>query len=495
MHKWLTRQVSVRANVRRVDEWAGLRIARTEWPAAVDRGLRGLTQAANGGNLWWGVAGGLALTGRRGRTAAGTAMVSLGAAALVANLIAKPLLRTSRPSGQFLSTRATRRLARTPRSASWPSGHTANAVAFATATTLVSPARGAAVLPVAGAVAFSRLHVGAHWLSDVVGGAAIGVGSAVAVDSVRRRIAARHAGSSEYVHLPELPDGTGLYLIVNPHAGPSSGPAAQLDEVILRQFLAELPGADVHTLTEDDDAEALLTDAARSGRYTAIGAAGGDGTLGVAAAVAAEHRIPFFIAAHGTLNHFAKAIGVGHGSDSLRALRTGCGRSATLVEVTIGSLRVPMLNTFSTGVYPEMVARRDQDLHQLPKPVAAVIAGATELAHAHPTRWTVDDRPVEAVSIFVGNGDYGTPGAPLPGSRIPGVHTLDAWLLGARSAGQDWTHRAPGVRRLRGVPTLRIDGARTVAVDGETYDVPAGTTVTLRVERRAVSVYAPELGS
>jgi diacylglycerol kinase family enzyme/membrane-associated phospholipid phosphatase len=474
-----------------MDENVGRRIAATQWPTAVDRGLRGLSEAADGGKLWWGVAGGLALTGAKGRSAARTAMLSLGCAALAANLIAKPLAGTARPTAPFQSSRATRRLARFPRSTSWPSGHTANAVAFATATALVSPARGLAVAPVAGAVAFSRLHVGAHWLSDVLGGAAIGAGSAVAVDAVRRRVAERHAGSSTHVDLPALPDGAGLYLIVNPHSGPDSGPAARLDEVVLLQFLAAIPRADVHTLTEDDDVEDLMTDAARSGRYTAIGAAGGDGTLGVAAAVAADHGIPFFVAPHGTLNHFARALGLDHGSDSLDALAHGTGRSASLAEVRVGSTRIPMLNTFSAGVYPEIVERRDERLHQLPKAVAAVVAGATELAGARPTRWTVDDEQVDALSVFIGNGDYGAPGAPLPGSRVPGSHTLDVWLLGVTSGADDWSQRVPGVRRRRGATTLRLDGAERVAVDGEIYDVPPGRAVTLEIRDRPVSVYAP----
>ena len=34
---------------------------------------------------------------------------------------------------------------------------------------------GLIVAPLAGAVAYSRLHVGAHWLSDVLGGITIGI--------------------------------------------------------------------------------------------------------------------------------------------------------------------------------------------------------------------------------------------------------------------------------------------------------------------------------
>ncbi|WP_247046220.1 phosphatase PAP2 family protein [Arthrobacter rhizosphaerae] len=44
---------------------------------------------------------------------------------------------------------------------------------------LVSPGWGAAVLPVAAGVAYSRVHTGAHWPSDVLLGSGVGVLAAV----------------------------------------------------------------------------------------------------------------------------------------------------------------------------------------------------------------------------------------------------------------------------------------------------------------------------
>jgi undecaprenyl-diphosphatase len=63
---------------------------------------------------------------------------------------------------------------RSPRSASFPSGHTL--AAFCTAVVLAdSPGERAAYLGFASTVAVSRIHLGAHHASDVVGGAAIGL--------------------------------------------------------------------------------------------------------------------------------------------------------------------------------------------------------------------------------------------------------------------------------------------------------------------------------
>ena len=61
-----------------------------------------------------------------------------------------------------------------------PSGHSASAAAFALGVGLVRPALGAALAPLAGGVAYSRVHTGAHWPSDVFFGSAIGAGAALA---------------------------------------------------------------------------------------------------------------------------------------------------------------------------------------------------------------------------------------------------------------------------------------------------------------------------
>ncbi|MEU6672146.1 phosphatase PAP2 family protein [Streptomyces sp. NPDC046727] len=71
-----------------------------------------------------------------------------------------------------------RRGRRRPDSSSFPSGHTAAAVAFTTAVAPTWPAAGALCAVLAAMVALERVQSGAHYPSDVAVGAAIGLASA-----------------------------------------------------------------------------------------------------------------------------------------------------------------------------------------------------------------------------------------------------------------------------------------------------------------------------
>jgi membrane-associated phospholipid phosphatase len=140
---------------------------------ALDRSLVALTRSANYSRLWLLIAGGLVLFGdAQGRRAARRGLIAIAIAAAVANGPAKLLVRRRRPSSPSRPT-----LIRTPRSTSFPSGHTAAAFAFATGACGELPALGLALTPLAGAVAYSRVHTGVHYPSDIAAGVAIGVGS------------------------------------------------------------------------------------------------------------------------------------------------------------------------------------------------------------------------------------------------------------------------------------------------------------------------------
>jgi undecaprenyl-diphosphatase len=158
--------------VQHLDERLMRRFRRRRW-GALDGSLVAVTRAANYSRLWLAIAAGLAtFGGRRGRRAAEDGLIAIAIAAVVANGPAKLLVRRRRPDRQFRPT-----LIRIPRSTSFPSGHSATAFAFATGACAELPQLAPVLIPLAGAVAYSRVHTGVHYPSDVVAGAAIGVGS------------------------------------------------------------------------------------------------------------------------------------------------------------------------------------------------------------------------------------------------------------------------------------------------------------------------------
>ena len=63
---------------------------------------------------------------------------------------------------------------------SFPSGHTAAAVSVATTLTLAQPLLAPVLVPLAGLVGYSRVHLRVHYLSDVLAGAGLGLAGAIA---------------------------------------------------------------------------------------------------------------------------------------------------------------------------------------------------------------------------------------------------------------------------------------------------------------------------
>ncbi|WP_245989540.1 phosphatase PAP2 family protein, partial [Agromyces tardus] len=160
--------------VLRTDAAAARVVNRRHTHPLVDRFWSRVTGFADRGVLWFTAAGVLAVVGRRRAAARG--ILSLLAASALTNLIAKRVFGGDRPL--LADIPVGRRLPRQPSSRTFPSGHSASAAAFTAGVALESPGIGAALAPVALGVGYSRLHVGAHWLSDVVGGLALGAGVA-----------------------------------------------------------------------------------------------------------------------------------------------------------------------------------------------------------------------------------------------------------------------------------------------------------------------------
>lgn len=173
--------------VRRLDRATNRRINASQSWHAHDRAYSRLSHLTDRGLLWYAAAAVLMVLGHRRAALRGVG--SMIVAGVVSDVVVKRFFDGLRPVHGEVP--ITRRLRVYPTTTSFPSGHSASAAGFATGVALESAGAGAIVAPVAAAVAYSRMHVGAHWLSDVVGG--IGIGVVVAILG-RLLVPARRSG-------------------------------------------------------------------------------------------------------------------------------------------------------------------------------------------------------------------------------------------------------------------------------------------------------------
>jgi undecaprenyl-diphosphatase len=183
---------AILADVASVDQAVYSAVARTETPT-LDRAMRGLSGAADYSKLSLCAAAVLALGGgARGRRAAASGLVSVAVTEAIVNAVIKPLGRRRRPDPAAGAVPAVR-LVRMPGSRSFPSGHTAAAVAFAHGVSREMPWAGVPLYALAAAVGYSRVHTGVHYPGDVLGGAVLG---AIISDATTASLARRADHSS-----------------------------------------------------------------------------------------------------------------------------------------------------------------------------------------------------------------------------------------------------------------------------------------------------------
>ncbi|MFD5278263.1 bifunctional phosphatase PAP2/diacylglycerol kinase family protein [Pseudarthrobacter sp. NPDC058362] len=462
--------------------------------------FRRLSAAANHGKLWMGAAAVMAAFPGKPRRAALHGLIAQAVASAVTNMGFKTLLPRARPLPEHLP--VFRFVHPQPTSSSMPSGHSASAVAFATGAGLIHPALGAVLAPVAAGVAYSRVHTGAHWPSDVVFGSALGAGAALVTRKwwpVRPPIPDT---ARAWTDAAELPGGEGLSIVVNTLGGSFKEETADaLREVFPKAYInAVQPEADLR-----QEIEATLNHPGTK----ALGVWGGDGTVGAAAAAAVEHSLPLLVLPGGTLNHFARDAGTGSLKEAVLAANNGeAALSDTgLVEVERGLPDEPetshllMLNTSSIGLYPNFVRRREQLTPALGKPLAGVVAMFRTYAAGTPVTLAVDGVRHRVWIAYLGRGRY------YPRDHAPLLRpVLDDGVLDVRLITADerfarirllWsvvtgTVSTSRITHLREATEVEIDAGgapMALAVDGEAL---AGVRrVRYRVTPRSLIYYSP----
>ncbi|HEY1281686.1 MAG TPA: phosphatase PAP2 family protein, partial [Acidimicrobiales bacterium] len=161
-------------------------IAETPTPT-LDVALRRLSDAADNSKIWLAIAAGIAAVGgSEGRRTAALGVAAIGITSATVNLAGKRLFDRARPDRAGADVPVLRQV-RMPTSTSFPSGHSASAFAFANAVGGQWPVAGFPLRALATAVAYSRVHTGVHFPSDVIIGSIIGAAIGDVVTAVGRR--------------------------------------------------------------------------------------------------------------------------------------------------------------------------------------------------------------------------------------------------------------------------------------------------------------------
>lgn len=317
----------------------------------------------------------------------------------------------------------------------------------------------------------------------------VGIGAGAAIGALTTRVWPTAPRTVEEVrrhgtkgHVDPSSDGAGIVIVVNCGAG--SAETAETSALIRER----LPMAEVVEPGEDDDIGAALANAAARATV-AFGAAGGDGTLSAAAALAHEHDLPLLALPAGTLNHFARDLGLLTIDDAIDALERGEVVAADLAEVGDRTF----VNTASFGAYTDLVDARESLEDRIGKWPAVAVSLVGVLRRAEPVELCVDDRRRRLWLGFIGSGSYQPLGfaptwrevlddglldirlvdADQPFARLKLVVSVLTGRLGRSTVYEQRT--APSVRLSSDEQALRI------ALDGEVVDVDADVTITKRI--------------
>jgi diacylglycerol kinase family enzyme len=231
---------------------------------------------------------------------------------------------------------------------------------------------------------------------------------------------------------------------------------------------------------------------------------GGDGTIGAAASALVGTKTRLGILPLGTLNHFARDLGLPTDlGEAAKLIATGKARRVDVAEMN----GLVFINNSAIGLYPLMVVDRDQQRERLgrSKRLAMIVASLRTLARFHRHRLTLTvngkRRIVDTPLLFVGNNDYRIDLA-APGRRerlddgqlcVLVMRKKTAWGLIAASVRALLNRARPDdMVQLEGVERLGVASGRhklRVSLDGEV--VRAEPPLEYKIRKKGLRVIAP----
>jgi diacylglycerol kinase family enzyme len=193
--------------------------------------------------------------------------------------------------------------------------------------------------------------------------------------------------------------GSCAHLILNPAAGRGAALLGRLTGV------ARVRGIRVRVLKHGQDARLAAIEAVEDGA-DALGIAGGDGSVAAVAGVAVEHEVPLVVVPTGTLNHFARDLGLDL-ARPLRALDVFFAGHERRVDIGLVNGR-PFINNVSLGVYAEMLGDPGYRGDKLRVAQTKLQAAFSDRELRRALRITPpDEAPLESVvAVVVSNNPY-----------------------------------------------------------------------------------------
>ncbi|HET9117545.1 MAG TPA: diacylglycerol kinase family protein [Pseudonocardiaceae bacterium] len=314
-----------------------------------------------------------------------------------------------------------------------------------------------------------RIRAGIPSLTLLLAGAA-----AARAARIRRRV--RPAGHA-------VPAARRAVLLINPRSG--GGKAQRLG--LVGQCRAR--GIEPVVLQPGDDLAALAEAAVTRGADV-VGMAGGDGSQGVVAGVAARHGVAMVVVPAGTRNHLAMDLGLDRGNviGALDAFGTARERTIDLGQVN-GRVFV---NNVSLGLYAEIIRSPDYRDAKVETTLSALPHLLGPGSRPFDLRFTgpVGEQHTAAHVVQVSNNPYGrTPGSLASRPRLDGgqlgVVALELPDPAAReflaAAAAGWPERVPGLIAWE-APTFTVDsgGPIDLGIDGETLRMTPPLAFTIR---------------
>ena len=261
-------------------------------------------------------------------------------------------------------------------------------------------------------------------------------------------------------------------VIINERSGPSpSADAGSEIQAAFAKFGARIRLERVHAA---GDIAARARQAATRGDV--LVAAGGDGTVGTVAGVAAESGSVFGALPMGTRNHFARDLGLPLDLEgAVSTVVAGHVRNIDVAEVN-GRF---FINNSSLGLYPRMVWERDAEERRGRSRGTAFALAMMRTWRTYRTlvaRLSIDGhvQTVRTPFIFIGNNQY----------------TVEGFRLGARAAldeGRLSVFAAPECGRFE-ILTLPLRALTNRLVADAGFQTFSGETVDVEVPRARVTV-------